>query len=372
MRTFTISSKELLNKCNNLARVINSKNTLPILDNFIFEVDVNEVRIVASDNEHFAIAHIQLNEESGNFMFGVNAKNMVLALKELPEQPLTVEVMDNQCIIHYNNGHFNMPLVEGVDEYPKFPNLQEATSLTVSTESLKRIFVKVPTFAANDELRPTISGISFNFDEKLDAVASDGHALIKITVPCTHYGKGRFIMSIKTAKLTEAFMGKEDTDVIFRHTHSHSYIKLTEYELYSRLIEGNYPNYNSVIPTNYTDFIEFSRADLLNSVKRVAVFSNAASQLLKFTVQGFELNIKGEDIDFSTMAEVTLMVDKAGRDLTIGFKATLTQTILSAFTDERLKMLYMDSSRAAVFVPAEKEETDHYIIVIQMPMMLND
>lgn len=372
MTTIIISSRELLNKCYNLARVINSKNSLPILDNLRFEVDGCKLHITASDSEHFAIAHIELQDELANHVFGVNARTMVTALKELPEQPLTLEIDNTTCTVHYNNGHFNMPLAESILEYPMFPKMHETSSLTISVESLKRIFSKAPIFAASDELRPVMNGICFNFDDKLEAVASDGHALIKMIENCTHEGNGSFIMSLKTAKLAEAFIGKDDEQITIGHNRTHSYIKFAEYELYSRMIEGKYPNYNSVIPQNYTDFIEFNRADLLYSVKRVGVFSNAASQLLKFTISGFELNVKGEDVDFYTKAEETLMVDKVGNDLKIGFKAGLTQTILSSFTDERLRMKYLDGTRATLFSPADADESDHSMIVIQMPMMLND
>ena len=371
MTTFTISSREVLNKCNALARVINNKNTLPVLDNLRFVTSKFQLDITASDAEHFAVAHVKLQDELPNLTFGINPKTMIAVLKELPEQPLTIVVGDSSCTINYNNGHFNMPLVD-MEEYPVFPKIVDAASLTVSVESLKRIFSKATAYAANDELRPVMNGICFNFDDKLEAVASDGHALIKITENCTHEGSGRFIMSLKTAKLAESFIGKEEGNITISHTKTHSYIQFSEYELYSRMVEGNYPNYNSVIPTNYTEYIEFNRTDLLNSVKRVGVFSNAASQLLKFTIEGFQLNVKGEDIDFSTKAEETMMVDKVGKDMFIGFKAGLTQNVLSTFSDERMKMQYLDQSRAAVFLPAEPQDQDHSIIVIQMPMMLND
>lgn len=370
MITFTVTSRELFNKCTNLARVINGKQALPVLDNFMFELKGYELRITASDSEHFAVAHIALQDEYAHCTFALNAKTMVTALKELPEQPLTIKVDETSCIIKYNNGHFNMPVVK-VDEYPVFPALNDTAELTLSAETLKRVFSRTPSFVSNDELRPVMCGVCFDFDEKLEVVASNGHVLIKLTEDCTHEGKGRFIMSLKTMKLSECFMGKEEESVTISHNSSHSYIKFADYELYSRLIEGKYPNYNAVIPDNYTDSITFDRVEMLNSVKRVSVFSNAASQLLKFTVSGFELNIKGQDIDFSTSAEETLMIEKEGKDMFIGFKATLTQQILSVFADTKIRMKYMDQSRAAIFVSEGTDSESSSMLVLQMPMLVN-
>ena len=372
MNTFTVSSRDLYVKCDKLSRVINSKNSLPVLDNFLFNVTEGEMRISASDSEHFATGTLDVTGVDESFAFGLNARNIVSALKELPEQPLTVEVDDTACTIRYANGHFNLPVAD-VKEYPLFPEMRDAAAVTVSFETLKRILSKCPAFAANDELRPVMNGICFDYaSDSLNAVASDGHSLIKLTEACTtHEAEGRFLMSIKTAKLTDSFMEKEGEDITISHDSRNSYVKIGSYELTARLIEGNYPNYNAVIPVNYKDYVEFDRKELMSVARRVGVFANVASQLLKVAVSGMEMNVSGEDMDFSTKAQATLMVSKFGNNLTIGLKSTIMQTILNAFSCERINMQYLDASRAVIYRPAEPEEGWSQLI-LQMPMMLND
>ena len=327
--------------------------------------------ISASDTENHAIAHFVLNECSENATFGISAKTFVAALKEVPEQPLTITVKKNNCCIQYMNGQFNVPVVS-VEEYPNVPKLKEESHLSIPADTYRRIISKTCGYAANDELRPVMNGICFSFKEKLEAVASDGHALVKLTEECSHDGEGLFIMSLKTAKLSETYLAKSTDDVQISYTSSHLHIKAGGFDLYGRLIDGKYPNYNSVIPTNYCQYIEFNRTEMLNCVKRVSVFSNYASRLLKFHINGMQLGITGQDIDFSTKAEETLMVDKYGNDMFIGLKADLTQNILSSYSDERLKMHYMDQSRAVIFTPVETEDTQHSMLILLMPMMLND
>ena len=371
MTTFTISSGELFSKCEKLARVINSKNSLPVLDNFLFEVDGYNMKITAADSENHAIAELELNDKAEAANFGIAAKTFVAALKELPEQPITITIDGNECNIKYSNGQFNVP-VASVDEYPHIPKLREESSLTITAEAYKRIIAKASAFVTIDELRPTISGICFNFKDKLEAVGSDGHALIRLTEEYQGGGEGTFIMSLKTAKLSETYLGKNTGDVQISYTATHLHIKVEGFDLYSRLINGKYPNYNSVIPTNYTQYIEFNRTEMLNGVKRVSVFSNVASRLLRFSLQGMQLNISGNDYDFSTKAEETMMVDKYGNDMNIGLKADLTMTVLNSYADERLKMHYMDQSRAVIFTAVEDTESNHSMLILLMPMMLNE
>ena len=370
MNTIQISSRELYSKCDKLMRVINSKNALPILDNFIFKVKGTDMTISASDTENYATARLQLSDHSDSFEFGVNARTFVSALKEIPEQPLTIKVSNSGCVIRYANGRFNLPIVD-VTEYPGLPTLKEPQSVKLSYSSLDKILSKAPSFAGQDELRPIMSGICFAYgDGKLEAAASDGHSLIRFTEKCEGSGEGLFVMSTKTAKLAESFMGSEEENVTISHTNNHSYIKFESFELSSRLVEGKYPNYNAVIPNNYSDYIEFDRKELMSLARRVGVFANSASQLLRLELKGMELNIIGEDFDFSTKAQASMMVSKSGKDMNIGLKSTLILNNMNAFTAETLRMYYMDASRAVLFRPVDEEDNSQ--VTIQMPMMLNE
>lgn len=368
MNTFSISSRELFSKCDKLLRVTNPKNALPVLDNFLFSVKGGDMCISASDTENFATATLQVSDCSGSFEFGLNARTFVSALKEIPEQPLTIAISNEGCIVRYANGRFNLPITD-VTDYPHFPPMKEPEAMTLSGDTFRRILTKAPSFAGQDELRPIMNGICFCYENgKLEAAASNGHSLIKLTESCGECGKGLFVMSIKTAKLAESFMGTEEEQVTISHDTTHSYVTFESFELTSRLVEGKYPNYNAVIPQNYSEYIEFDRKEMISLVRRVGVFANSASNLLK--LNGMELNISGEDIDFSTMAQATMMMNKNGKDLSIGLKDSLIQTSLNVFTCDRMMMYYMDASGAVIFRPVE--EDGHRQLTIQIPMMLND
>ena len=371
MNTIVISSAELTLMCEKLARVLNSKNSLPALDSFLFRVDGGTLYISASDSENFATGTLVPSEVSGDMTFGLDARTLVAALKQLPEQPLTLTLGDGSCTVSYTNGHFSLPLSD-VDGYPVFPQMKEPSSVTVTSDVFSRILSRVPAFAANDELRPIMCGICFSYDDgRLESVASDGHSLIRLTDACTPGVKGLFVMSVKTARLAESFLGRDTQDVTVCHDATHSYVRFPSFELTSRLVDGRYPNYNAVIPTTYTDFIEVDRKELLSVVRRAAVFASSASQLLKLKACGMQLDVTGQDVDYSTLSEATMMVSKSGADLTIGLKSTIMATILSTLTAERVLMQYADASRAVIFRPAE-ESDGHAVLMLQMPMMLND
>lgn len=375
MKTFIISSRDLTAKCEKLVRVISSKNSLPVLDNFVFDVNQSELCITAADTENWAIGKLDLVENDSIFTFGINARTLVTALKELPEQPLTFTIEDNNVTISYANGQFNMPTADVMDfpAIPKMMNTEQSpvADIILSIDSIKRIFSRAPQFIEMDELRPVMGGICFDYGEKLEAAASNGHLLIKITEKCQATDKGRFIMSVKTAKLAESFIGKDETELTIRHNHTNSYIGFESFELYSRLIEGRYPNFNSVIPTDYTDFIDIDKREWFSAIKRALVLSSASTGLLKYIIQGMEMTISGEDIDFSTKAETNMMVTKSGIDLKIGLKGALTQTALNAIPGDRVMMMYRDACRAVVF-KSDSDNEEYQQVVIQMPMMLNE
>lgn len=371
MNTIVISSSELTLMCEKLARVLNAKNSLPALDNLLFRVTGGTLHISASDAENYATGTLVPTDVSGDMTFGLDARTLVAALKQLPEQPLTLSLSDSACTVSYANGHFCLPLAV-VDDYPSFPQMKESLSVTVTSDVLSRILTRVPSFAANDELRPIMCGICFSYDDgRLESVASDGHSLIRMTDACSPGAKGLFVMSVKTARLAESFLGRDAQDVTICHDATHSYVRFSSFELTSRLIEGRFPNYNAVIPTTYTDFIEVDRKELLSVVRRAAVFASSASQLLRLKAFGMQLDVTGQDVDFSTLSEASMMVTKSGADLTIGLKATILATILSTLTAERVVLQYADASRAVIFRPAE-EAPGHAELMLQMPMMLND
>ena len=215
---------------------------------------------------------------------------------------------------------------------------------------------------------PTCGRIKVDFDADMTTYYSDYNVTFSGTKAL---GNGTFAWSKNDNDPWYVALDKGGEDITISHDTRNSYVKIGSYELTARLIEGKYPNYNAVIPVNYNDYVEFDRKEMISVARRVGVFTNTASQLLKVAVSGMEMNVSGEDMDFSTKAQATLMVSKFGEDLTIGLKSTIMQTILNAFSCERISLQYMDASRAVIYRPAEPEEGWSQLI-LQMPMMLNN
>ena len=370
-----ISSTALFSHLQAIGRVINSKNTLPILDCFLFEVNDGTLSLTASDNETTMATSLEVIESDGNCRFAINAKTILDALKEIPEQPLTFAFNPDtlEILVQYMNGRYSV-VAQNADEYPIPVTLGDSAVHVEMEASTMLNGINRALFAtADDELRPVMNGIYFDITtDDLTMVASDGHKLVRNKNFATKGNeKAAFILPKKPATLLKNLLGKEQGAVSIDFDDRNATFTLPNYRMVCRLIEGRYPNYNSVIPQNNPHKVTIDRAILLSALKRVSVFSSQASSLIKLRLQDNQLVLSGQDIDFSTSAEETIYCSYSGSPMSIGFKATFLIDILNNITGQDVIIELADPSRAGVLVPAEQEENEDLLMLL-MPMMLND
>jgi DNA polymerase-3 subunit beta len=372
---FVVSSALLSSHLQTISRVISSKNALPILDCFLLELKGNKLTITAADNEVRMETFVEVAEHEGEGSLAINAKNLLDPLRELPDQPLTFDINDEtlEVYIYYHNGKYNFIGLKG-DEYPRPKELKE-TALTLNFDSQILLSgINRTIFAtADDELRPVMNGIYFDIStENLTFVASDGHKLVRVAstdVKATE--RSSFILPKKPANLLRAVLPREDGEVEVTFDENHAVIKLTKYNMVCRFVEGRYPNYNSVIPVDNPNKVTLDRLNFLNAVKRVSVFSNPSSNLVKMQLSEDKIIITAQDIDYLTAAEEVITCQYAGSAMSIGFKAPFLVDILNNIPSTEVILELSDPSRAGIIIPVENEENEEMLTLI-MPMMLND
>ena len=372
---FIVSSTGLFSHLQAVSRVINSKNSLPILDCFLFELTDGTLNITASDSETTLSTSIEVNEYEGEGRFAVSSKTLLDALKEIPEQPLSFDLNQEslEICIQYLNGKYNL-IGQNADEYPMTPSLG-TNAVTVDAEaSVVLSGINRSLFAtADDELRPVMNGIYFDITtENITFVASDGHKLVRNkTFAAKGNEKAAFILPKKPATLLKNLLPKEQGDIHIAFDDRNSVSTLENYSLTCRLIEGRYPNYNSVIPQGNPHKAIIDRAMFISALRRVSVFSSASSSLIKLRLGNNQIQISAQDIDFSTSAEETFICQYEGNPMNIGFKSTFLIDILNNISSQDVVMELNDPSRAGVIVPVEQDEKEDLLMLL-MPMMLND
>ena len=372
---FDVSSTALLSRLQSISKVIASKNSLPILDSFLFDLDGNKLTITASDAETRLVTSVEVMNSKGTGLFAVSAKILLDPLKELPEQPLTFDINDEnlEIFIHFQNGKYNFIGQKG-DTYPlQKPLNDNAIAIIVDSQMLLNGISRSLFATADDELRPVMNGIYFDIHtDDLTFVASDGHKLVRLrNLSVKSPERASFILPKKPANLLKNLLGKETEMVNIKFDDNNAYVNCANFEMVCRLIEGRYPNYNSVIPQENPFKVTIDRISFLNALKRVSVFSNPASSLVKLQLKESEMVVSAQDIDFSTSAEEKIVCQFDGTELNIGVKATYLIEILSNINSEEVILELADPSRAGLIVPAENEENEDQLMLL-MPMMLND
>ena len=373
---FVISSTELLGHLQAISRVISNKNTLPILDNFLFQLSDNELKITASDLETTLITNIRLENVTDEGSIAIPARILTDTLKEFPDQPLTFDINTDTfgVVITTENGKYNVVGQNGED-FPQLPVIKEdqKTSIQLAADVLLSGIAKTLFATADDELRPVMNGIFIElYSDNMTFVASDAHKLVRYRrMDVKAENESAFILPKKPAGLLKAILPKEENEVMIEFDDKNAFFTLSNYKLVSRLVEGNYPSYNSVIPTNNPNKLTIDRLELYNALRRVALFSNQASNLVKLEIKGNQLNVSAQDIDFSISANERLNCQYEGDDMEIGFKSSFLIEILSNITSSDVLVELSDPSRAGILFPAEKDNSDEDVLMLLMPMMIN-
>ena len=372
---FTVSSSALSSKLNMLAKVIGSKNSLPILDCFLFQVANGEMSITASDSDNVIKSTLALTDHDGEGEFCVPNRVILDALKELPEQPLHFDVdAAGEAVaikIVYQNGLYNFT-GQSAEEYPRTQSMNDAcTTVSLPTEMLINNISRSLFATASDELRPVMNGIYFDLTaDALAIVASDGHKLVRSkNFTIKSESPSAFNLPKKPASLLKNILSKDD-DAIIKFDDRSAEIQFTDDVMRCRLIDGRYPNYNSVIPNNPNE-VTVDRRGLQSALRRVLPFASESSQLIRFHIESGRFEVSSEDIDFSTSAKEQLSCEYNGSPISIGFKGSSLMEILSNLTSDNIIIQLADPSRAGIIVPAEQPENEDILMLI-MPMLLND
>ncbi len=373
---FTVSSSALSSKLNMLAKVIGSKNSLPILDCFLFQVANGEMSITASDSDNVIKSTLALTDHDGEGEFCVPNRVILDALKELPEQPLHFDVdAAGEAVaikIVYQNGLYNFT-GQSAEEYPRTQSMNDAcTTVSLPTEMLINNISRSLFATANDELRPVMNGIYFDLTaDALAIVASDGHKLVRSkNFTIKSESPSAFNLPKKPASLLKNILSKDGDDAIIKFDDRSAEIQFTDGVMRCRLIDGRYPNYNSVIPNNPNE-VTVDRRGLQSALRRVLPFASESSQLIRFHIESGRFEVSSEDIDFSTSAKEQLSCEYNGSPISIGFKGSSLMEILSNLTSDNIIIQLADPSRAGIIVPAVQPENEDILMLI-MPMLLND
>lgn len=372
---FTLSSTALNSRLQTLAKVINSKNSLAILESFLFQVHDGKITITASDNENRMTAELPLDESDTDGEFAIPNRTILDAVKELPEQPLTFEVNPEtyEVAIEYQNGRYNFT-AQNAEEYPqKAPIAEDAKTITISAKVLCDNIARTIFATDNNEIRPVMNGIYFDLlPDCLAFVASDGHKLVRCRYTAIKSEEhASFILPKKPAMLLRTVLDKSEDDVTIKFSSNSAEFYFPNGTLSSTLIEGVFPNYNAAIPTDNTNELVIDRKALLGAIRRVLPFASMSSQLIRFRLENGSLELTSEDLDFATSAKEDIVCSYSGTPLQIGFRGDFFSEILNSITTDDIKMLLGDPSRAGIILPTEQPENEDILMLI-MPLLLSE
>ena len=371
---FTVSSSALLSLLATTGKVISNKSSLPILEYFLMDLKDGVLRVTTSDLETTLVGSITVENVEKEGTIAAPAKLMLDSLKEFPEMPLVIDVNDTtwEIQITWSSGHLSIPGASAVS-YPAIQSLgAESKNLTLDVDMLVGGINKTIFATADDELRPVMNGVYFDFTpESLTFVATDAHKLVKFAAENTTDFTAAFILPKKPANLLKALLLKEEDAVEVTFDAKNVSFQLKNYKLVCRLIEGNYPNYNAVIPAANPNKVLVDRVELLNGIKRVAVCSNPTTNLIRMDIANNKVNLTAQDIDFSVSANETISCSYDGTPVTIGFKSTFLVEILSNIETPTVIVELADSTRAGVFKPVYDDKQSSESLMLLMPMMIN-
>lgn len=372
---FSLSSSALSSRLNILSKVIIPKNSMQILECIKFQIKGNELILTASDNANVLTSKAELTDASEDFSFCIPSKTILTAVKELAEQPITIEVNPNDYSMEiiYTNGAYKL-MAQSADEYPVMQPLSTNYTETTIDSAVLLSNINRSLFAtASDELRMVMNGLYFDLrEDSLFIVATDGHKLVRNRVfSCKSDMPSSFILPKKPATLLRNMNVGEGEEVSIRFNASNAEICISDFVLSCRLIEGRYPNYASVIPNDNPNQLTVDRKSLISAMRRIMPFASESTQLVKLRISYNELEVNAEDIDFSSSARESLTCEYGGMPMSIGFKGSVLYEICNNLTSDDIIINLSDPSRAGVICPAEQPENEDILMLI-MPMLLNE
>ena len=372
---FIVSSLKLLKNLQALSGVIGSKNTLPILDDFLFQLTENELKITTSDLDVTMSVSMVPDMVDGTGEVTIPARLLLEIMKNFPDVPITIAIDNNTLAVELIAGEGRYKLAgHKSDEFPQLPAMADTSMWEIPADVLAKGFEKTVFATGMDEIRPIMSGVLMEMNENfLTFVATDAHKLVRYRrMDVKSDVVASFIMPkkpINQLKSILATLADEPVRIEFNKTNA-SFV-FGDYVLICRLIEGRYPNYDAVIPKQNPNQLTIDRQTFLSAIRRVAVFSSKATHQVRFRIAGQELTLTAEDIDFYNEATERRSCSYQGDDMEIGFNSRFLQEMLSNFDSETVKIEMSAPNRAGIITPAENENESEDLLMLLMPVMLN-
>ena len=369
---FNIDGKLLQQQLTSVNKVINSKNALSILDNFLFELNGSELTITGSDQENTVRARMEVLDSDGMGRIALPAKTLLEITKEVSNQPVSFSLNEQtgEIELQFLNGQFKFIGINA-DEFPKGDTLEEDTlSFEAPAPVILKGLEKTVYAVSQENIRPIMTGIYWDIHPgDIVFVASDTHKLVRYITREVAPGFERgFIMPSKPANILKGIIGKEDT-VNIKIGEKGAAFTFGDFTLTCRFIKGNYPNYNRVIPSDNPYVVNIERQSMLNAMRRVAIFASKASNLVKMEMRPGMMRLAAQDLDYGTSAQERVLCDYEGNDMTIGFNSAFTLEILNNIGGENTVIKLSDPARPGIFEPLEQEPNTE-LTTIQMPMQV--
>lgn len=371
---FIVSTSALLKQLQTLNGVITNNPVVPILDNFLFEIEGKKLTITASDLETSIVGEVMV-ETSESVRIAVPARLLLDTLKNLPDQPVTFDVDEEAYAISVKsvNGRYKLS-GENAADFPRVPKVKVPTPLEMPSSALSRAITKTIFAVSSDELRPAMTGVLVELDtDKIRFVATDGHRLLRYTRSDVQAGvRGKYILPRKACMLLKGALPSESTPVKIEFDGSNAFFSFNQTRLVCRTIDERYPDYENVIPIQNPNTLLINRMELLNSVKRTSIYSNKTTHQLRLRLDGAgEMTLSAEDLDFSNEAKETLNCQYDGEPMEIGFNAKFLQEMLGSLDTEQIKLAMSTPNRAGLLSPPTDEDTESVLMLV-MPVMLNN
>lgn len=369
---FIVNSSYLLKQLSQINGVITTNPVVPILENFLFEIDKNTLTVTASDLQTSMIKEITIeSKEKGNI--AVPARILLDTLKNLPDQPVTFSIDDATYSIELSSDNGRYKLAgENATDFPKVPSVSNDFSASISSDVLARAINNTIFATSSDELRPSMTGVYVNLNEKnATFVSTDGHRLVRYIRTDVKSDNGNaIIIPRKALNLLKSTLPTENTDVSIDFNMSNAFFKFDNIKMICRLIDERYPDYENVIPASNTIKMSINRAEFLSSLKRISIYANKTTHQVRLKITGSELQVSAEDLDFSNEANERLSCEHEGSDIEIGFNAKFLVEMLSNLDTDQIKLTMTAPNKAGVILPADTNKEED-ILMLVMPVMLN-
>jgi DNA polymerase-3 subunit beta len=369
---FIVNSAYLLKQLSNINGVITTNPVVPILENFLFELEKGGLTVTASDLQTSMITELQVeSKEKGSI--AVPARILLDTLKNLPEQPVTFSIDESTYSIEIisDNGRYKLS-GENVTDFPKVPTVSNDFSADISSDVLSRAVNNTIFATSNDELRPAMTGVYVNLgDKNTTFVATDGHRLVRYRRTDVKSDSGSaIIIPRKALNLLKATLPAENTDVSLNFNLSNAFFKFGNIKMICRLIDERFPDYENVIPTVNNIKMLIERSVILGALRRISIYANKTTHQVRLKITGSELQISAEDLDFSNEANERLSCEHEGEDIEIGFNAKFLIEMLTNMDADKIKLTMSAPNKAGVILPDEKDSSED-ILMLVMPVMLN-